>query len=119
MTKKWTCPECGAGDYWQRTDPNTREIYCEYYSWNVVQYFPAEFDMIFIDGSHLFDDVLRDFHDWYSLLDDYGFMMFHDSAPREDGLFAGWPSVIAAVDLIVEHGHPVIERCDTIRVIAK
>lgn len=93
------------------------------YSYNVVKNFTHKFDMIFIDGSHLYDDVARDFFDWHHILEKNGYVLFHDAAPTEDGRFAGWPGPTQFCKELENHigqGWPTfVERCDTIKVFLK
>lgn len=50
------------------------------YSYNVVDRFEdSEIDMLFIDGSHHYNDVLNDFNDYYHKVKSGGFILIHDS----------------------------------------
>lgn len=51
------------------------------YSYNVVKKWKHEFDFIWIDGDHTYNAVRKDFEDWFPLLEDGGYIAFHDSAP--------------------------------------
>ena len=51
------------------------------FSYNVVKDFNHKFDVLFIDGSHNYDDVKKDFEDWFPKLESMGFILFHDSSP--------------------------------------
>jgi serine phosphatase RsbU (regulator of sigma subunit) len=44
------------------------------YSYNTARNFDAPFDFIFVDGSHLFEDVRRDFMDWFPKLAPGGYI---------------------------------------------
>ena len=66
------------------------------YSFNVVEYFFAPFDYLFIDGSHFYHDVERDFNDWFPKLKKGGYLGLHDSAKFRGGAeHWGDPSMIA------------------------
>jgi hypothetical protein len=43
------------------------------------------FDYLFIDASHVYEDVKRDFEDWFALLDQGGIVSLHDSAANRGG----------------------------------
>lgn len=97
-------------------------IFLKDYSYNVVKKFQYKFDMIFIDGSHLYEDVLLDYYDWYPKLEVGGFILFHDSAPVTSihpSPFNGWPGPTKFVEELIKIGKKRIEICDTISVFRK
>jgi len=55
------------------------------YSFNVAPTWDKPFDYLFIDASHLYQDVFIDFIDWYPMLAPGGIIGFHDSAKRYGG----------------------------------
>ncbi len=63
------------------------------FSYNVAPRWKEKFDFIFIDGDHAYEAVLKDFEDWFPLIEPNGIISFHDSAPVTSipGAFAGWP----------------------------
>lgn len=60
------------------------------YSYNVVTKWDKRFDYLFIDASHIYEDVLRDFEDWLPLLEPNGIVSLHDSACDRGGPH-NWP----------------------------
>lgn len=69
---------------------NTRNLnnfhFIKDYSYNVVKNWDKPFDYLFIDGSHLYEDVKKDFEDWFPLLKKNGIISFHDSTMNRGGL---------------------------------
>jgi len=64
------------------------------YSHEVVKQWDQEIDLLFIDGSHLYEDVKRDFEQWSRFVSPNGLILLHDSrrevgAP-EDIFVRGW-----------------------------
>lgn len=49
------------------------------YSYNLVGSWSTPIDMIFIDGDHRYEAVLKDFDDWFPLVKTGGVILFHDS----------------------------------------
>ncbi len=96
------------------------------YSFNVVKDWNHKFDFIFIDGDHKYESVKKDFLDWFPLLDEDGYIAFHDSGPvtSTSASFKGWPGCIQMVNEIKEGLHfkdkiTWIENIDTINVFKK
>lgn len=54
------------------------------YSHEVVKRWDKETDLLFIDGSHLYEDIKRDFEQWSRFLSPDGRVLLHDS--RKDNL---------------------------------
>lgn len=75
----------------EKIQENTGEFpnftFIQDYSYNVVKGWDKPFDYIFIDASHEYDDVLKDFTDWYPLLSVGGYLSFHDSTKHYGGPF--------------------------------
>lgn len=55
------------------------------YSFNVIKDWDKKIDYLFIDASHLYSDVERDFDDWFPFLEVDGYISFHDSAANRGG----------------------------------
>jgi predicted O-methyltransferase YrrM len=49
-----------------------------------------KFDFVFIDGGHLYDNIFIDFYYADQLLDQNGWVMFHDSWMRSTQMVASW-----------------------------
>jgi predicted O-methyltransferase YrrM len=101
-------------------------VFYQDYSFNVVKTFKSEFDFIFIDGDHKYEAVKKDFIDWFTLLDDGGYIAFHDSGPVTsiNADFKGWEGCIKLVEEIKEGIHfngkmEWVENVDTINVFRK
>lgn len=89
------------------------------YSYHVAIQFNQPFDFVFIDGSHIYEDVKQDFLDWTRIMTTPGYVAFHDSKPTEDGRFGGWPGPTQFCDELDNSKDPAVEfveRVDTIRV---
>jgi len=74
----------------KRIKENTREhagrfTFIKDYSYNVVKNFKGKFDYLFLDASHLYNDVKRDFEEWFPLLSPAGYISLHDSAAGRGG----------------------------------
>lgn len=94
-------------------------IFYKDFSFNVVKNFKHKFDLIFIDGSHIYEDVKRDFIDWFPLLEREGFICFHDSAPIINS-FQGWPGPIKLVKELKDNNSMIfIEVIDTLSIFKK
>lgn len=90
------------------------------YSYNVVTHFPFKFDFIFFDGSHLYENIVRDYMDWVPLLEKGGYFAFHDCMPTEDGRFGGHPGPTEWVKQLERTGnYSLVDRVDTIKVFRK
>lgn len=72
---------------------------------------PPIFDLIFIDGSHDRESVLRDAELAANLLRPEGVLVFHDYQRPED------MGVTAAVDEILAGGGTLLSRCETLAVV--
>jgi len=56
------------------------------YSWDIIKNFNQEIDLLFIDGNHDYDSVMRDYRDWHNLVKANGYIVFHDvGAPHTIG----------------------------------
>ena len=67
------------------------------YSHNVIKSWGKEIDLLFIDGSHHYEDVKRDFEQWSRFLSPQGEILLHDSRKNnivedpDDKIFSrGW-----------------------------
>jgi predicted O-methyltransferase YrrM len=75
---------------------NDWTLICDY-SYNVFQKWNKKIDLLFIDGSHLYDDVKRDFEQWSNHLSTNGVILLHDSCkdnlqedPQDNVFSCGW-----------------------------
>jgi len=57
------------------------------YSFNVVKSWNNPISYLFIDGSHLYNDVKQDFEQWYECVMPGGIISLHDSAMNRGGLY--------------------------------
>lgn len=76
------------GDYKKINDLKSKYknfIFINDYSYNVVNSFNYKFDYIFIDASHIYEDVLNDFNQWFPKLKIGGYVGLHDSACNRKG----------------------------------
>lgn len=66
------------------------------YSFNIAEGWIRPFDYLFIDASHIYQDVKMDFEDWFKLLLPGGLVSLHDSAAHRGGPYH-WdgPSLLA------------------------
>lgn len=55
------------------------------FSFNVIKNWDYPFDYLFIDGSHIYEDVKKDFEDWYPKLAKGGIISLHDSTMFRGG----------------------------------
>lgn len=70
------------------------------YSYDVVGDWNEPFDYLFIDGSHFYDDVKKDFEDWYPKLAPGGIVSFHDSTMYRGGM-EYWPGPSKLADELI------------------
>ena len=93
------------------------------FSYNVVKDFNHKFDMIWIDGSHIYSDVKRDFEQWFEKIERGGYILFHDTAPVtsiQPSPFGGWPGpTLLANELKNDPRVEFIEIVSTISVFRK
>ena len=64
---------------------NSRFIFIQDYSYNVIKNWKQLIDYIFIDGDHRYDAVRQDFNDWFPHVKQSGIIAFHDSALYRGG----------------------------------
>lgn len=85
----------------------------EGYSFHFAEKFSAEVDLLFIDGNHDYDAVVRDFSGWSKHLKRGGLIAFHDVGMH--------PGVTRAVEEhVLKHGqYEEIKRVDSLFVAAK
>ncbi len=55
------------------------------FSYNVIKNWDKAFDYLLIDGSHIYEDVRKDFEDWFPKLAPGGLVSFHDSTMNRGG----------------------------------
>jgi len=94
------------------------------YSHEVVKHWDQEIDLLFIDGSHVYDDAKRDFEQWSRFLAPDGQILLHDSRKDnfeddpDDRVFSrGWggPTRLAA-ELTMVEDFEVVNACYSITV---
>jgi predicted O-methyltransferase YrrM len=64
---------------------NSRFIFIQDYSYNVIKDWKQLIDYIFIDGDHKYNAVKKDFNDWFPFIKQNGIIAFHDSALYRGG----------------------------------
>jgi len=77
-------------------------------------------DFLFIDGDHAYDAVRADWEDWHRFIGPLGRVAFHDAlldAPWMDESFGSARFVAELID--VERGWEVVDRADSIAVLAR
>ncbi len=89
--------------------PNYRLI--KDFSYNVVKGWAMPFDYIYIDGSHVYEDVKRDFEEWLPKLSKGGLMGFHDSTMYRGGM-PYWPGPSRLADELIHD--PRMEYVDSV-----
>jgi hypothetical protein len=94
------------------------------YSYNVAKTWNKEIDLLFIDGSHKYEDVKRDFELWSRFLSSSGKILLHDSRKDnlledpEDKIFSrGWKGPTQLANEIEKLGDfELIDTCYSITV---
>ena len=95
------------------------------YSYNVAKKWDKKIDLLFIDGSHLYSDVKKDFWDWENFVEKEGKILIHDSRktlkdPRDKVFLMGWNGPTRLVSEIVKGGkYKLIDSCYSISVLKK
>lgn len=81
------------------------------YSHSVLQSWKqdAMFDFVFIDGSHEYEDVLRDFELVYPLVKVGGWIAFHDVEPAWTGPWRVWRET--AINVLADHQYSSTLAC--------
>lgn len=64
-------------------------------STDVARSWRAPIDMLFVDGSHQYDDVVADFESFYPYVVPGGILAFHDVTPEWEGSYRAWHQHIA------------------------
>ncbi len=73
--------------------------------------------MLWIDGSHIYEDVKKDFLLWSKFLKKGGIIVFHDSNKKNGGTKwnMGWPGPTLVVDEVIKEPEWInIEKIDSI-----
>jgi len=97
------------------------------YSHEVVEQWDKEVDLLFIDGSHLYEDVKRDFEQWSPFLAPDGRILLHDSRrdaseddPDDTVYTRGWDGPTRLADeLRMSEDFEVVDVCYSITVFAR
>ncbi|MBI4843557.1 MAG: class I SAM-dependent methyltransferase [Nitrospirae bacterium] len=82
---------------------------------NAAQKWNGEISLLFIDGSHKYEDVEKDFNSWEGKVEKGGYILFHDSFPQ------GWLDVQLFIirRLFGNDDYNFIKAVDTISVFRK
>lgn len=62
---------------------------------DIAKIWRAPIDMLFVDGSHQYEDVVADFEYFFPYVVPGGLMAFHDVTPEWDGCWRAWHNHIA------------------------
>jgi predicted O-methyltransferase YrrM len=92
------------------------------YSFNVVKNWHKKIDILFIDGSHFYNDVRSDFEQWARFVNKDGIILFHDSqkdnfqTDKKDKIFSrGWAGPTKLVkDLEDSNDIEIVDKCYSI-----
>jgi len=76
-------------------------VFIREYSYNLVKHFDKRFDYLFIDASHIKEDVKRDFEDWFPKLEPGGYVSLHDSGIGRGGPYH-WPGPSQLADELIK-----------------
>ena len=76
----------------------------EDYSFNIAKKWHKKIDFLWIDASHEYKDVKRDFTDWSKFLKRGGIIAFHDANKRSHSSYWkwGWPGPTKVVDEFIK-----------------
>lgn len=77
-----------------------RFIFINDFSYNIVETFKPKFDYLFIDASHIYEDVKKDYDEWFSKLEQGGIISFHDSGATRGGPH-NWPGPSKLADELI------------------
>jgi predicted O-methyltransferase YrrM len=95
------------------------------YSYEVAKNWDKKIDLLFIDGSHLYKDVKKDFEDWGKFVEKDGLILFHDSRkeltdPKDKIFLKGWNGPTKLVKEILNSGkYKLVDNCYSISVIRR
>jgi predicted O-methyltransferase YrrM len=77
-------------------------------------------DVVFIDGDHSYDGLLRDWHAWSPLVGSGGVICLHDSRSTDERRIDDAGSVRATCDVVRrDPGFEVVEEVDSLTVVRK
>ena len=77
-------------------------------------------DVVFIDGDHSYDGLLRDWHAWSPLVASLGVICLHDSRSTDERRIDDAGSVRATRDVVRrDAGFEVVEEVDSLTVVRK
>ncbi|MEI8349016.1 MAG: class I SAM-dependent methyltransferase [Candidatus Omnitrophota bacterium] len=60
---------------------------------NIAQIWRAPIHLLFIDGSHVYDDIIADFNNFFTYVVSGGIVAFHDVLPAWSGVYKVWHDV--------------------------
>lgn len=88
-------------------------IFIKGYSFDIFQVWikSNKFDYLFIDASHIYSDVKRDFEDWFYLLENGGIVSLHDSGIGRGGP-DNWPGPSQLANELIND--PRVEYIETV-----
>jgi SAM-dependent methyltransferase len=86
-------------------------VFIQEYSYNLIKHFDKKFDYLFIDASHHYEDVKRDFEDWFAKLEKGGIVSLHDSGIGRGGP-DNWPGPSNLADELIKD--PRVLYIDTV-----
>lgn len=102
------------------------------YEWHLIQEFSYDavhgwdraIDILFIDGDHRFDAVMKDVEDWLPHVKNGGYILFHDSCripnTSESEYHKGWPGPTQVAEKLRTDPRVVfVEECHSISVFQK
>lgn len=75
------------------------------YSQEIGKTWNKKIDLLFIDGSHLYEDVKKDFELFYKWLKPGGIVAFHDVTPGFPGVYRVWKNIASKKLISVGHMH--------------
>lgn len=95
------------------------------FSYKAIKKWSKEIGLLFIDGSHFYEDVKRDFEDWEKFIGKDGLIFFHDSRkelkdPKDRIFLKGWNGPTKLVKEILSSGrYKLVDSCYSISVIKR
>lgn len=102
---------------------NIRKVrFIKDYSFNIAKRWNKDIDFLFIDGSHKYEDVKKDFEDWAKFLIKGGYILFHDSNISYEGKKYGHEGPVKLVDGIKRNmpsQYKLVRSIDTLNVFEK
>lgn len=85
------------------------------YSFKIAPRWTEVIDFLWIDGSHKYEDVKKDFEDWEKFVVKGGWILFHDSNQEGTSNDLGWPGPTRLCKEIKASRADVYEHVDTVK----